>query len=80
MTTRLLTKEEEEAIQKQGASSYATNGLNSRNPFYRTENKPTITGEDIKVWQAKVKAWESGYETEKLNRKGLGKAKEQSGE
>jgi hypothetical protein len=70
MSTPILTKEESEELQKQGADAFAVNRFNARNPLYRRENTPDLTGEEIEVWKAKVKAWESGYETERLNKKG----------
>ena len=30
-------------------------------PYYRAANLPGHTGESIRVWQAKVQAWEAGW-------------------
>lgn len=65
-----LSKEELETLKKQGGDAFAKSGFHARNPFYRVENMPSYTGEDKKIWEAKAKAWETGYERERLKRKG----------
>jgi hypothetical protein len=69
MTEIELSKEEIETLKKQGADAFAKSVFHARNPFYKAENMPSRTGEDVKIWRAKVDAWESGYTMAKLNKK-----------
>lgn len=68
MSESKLTKEEIEEIQLQGANSYAISGSKGRNPFYKSENMPAQTGEEIEVWNLKADAWEFGFEMERFTR------------
>lgn len=61
-----MTREEHERIQKDGANSRAVNGpLSSlRCPYYHADKMPAATGESIEEWQAKVDAWQLGWQAE----------------
>lgn len=59
-----MTKDESEALQKQGANARAA-GLTSIDcPFYKEDATPSATGETIDVWNAKVEAWRLGWTIE----------------
>ena len=57
-----------EEIQKQGANARAMNMSQVDNPFYRLENLPAKTGEELLDWEAKVLAWDIGWQMEDMMR------------
>ena len=57
-----------EEIQKQGANARALNRNQFDNPYYNLENMPVTTGEDLTEWEAKLLAWDMGWQLEDLIR------------
>lgn len=61
-----MTQEESEKLQKEGANARAIGKSIIDNPFYKSENMPGQTGDEIDEWQLKVQAWELGWRIEDL--------------
>ncbi len=57
-----------EEIQKQGANARALNRNQFDNPYYNLENLPQTTGETLTEWEAKLLAWDIGWQLEDMMR------------
>lgn len=57
----MLTKDESQRLQKDGATARALGKSEIDNPFYRPENCPAATGEATPEWEAKASAWRVGW-------------------
>jgi hypothetical protein len=61
-----MTQEESQKLQKDGANARAIGRSIIDNPFYKPENMPGQTGEEVAEWQLKVDAWELGWRIQDL--------------
>lgn len=57
-----------EDLQKAGANARAQGRSVFDNPFLKSENCPAHTGDTIKEWERKERAWNLGWEMENAMR------------
>jgi hypothetical protein len=55
--------------QKAGANARAMRKTQSDNPYYRSDQMPAATGQDVEEWNALAEAWNFGWQMEDVIRK-----------